>query len=150
MIPQTVEGYPVRAAYRVGETSEQYYVIAEKGERFVVWRVNVHADEVEAYWGHYDLTWEHASELFAKQCGLVPTPQPVWVTMIEYRHDADTYVRVHRSKLSAREAVEAYVKDWWDRELPDFEMPDNLEARVDEYFERTDESYMITKATIEE
>jgi hypothetical protein len=85
--------------------------------------------------------------------GTRPASQPadVYVLVIQHRHGEDMYVC--RTERSARRRLDEYVREWWDHEMPDRQMPKGRSERIDEYFRemgelRVKEFYMISEAEL--
>jgi len=57
----------------------------------------------------------------------------VHILIIEHSHGTDIYPC--RNQVIARQMLYTYVKDNWDRWLPDMPMLDNLDKMVDIYFD---------------
>jgi hypothetical protein len=88
-VPQKINRFLVIAAMRRdprdGEMPDQYEVICYEGSgepdpashEFVVWRAAFQRyDGYHGHWiavyGHYQLTWDRAREVFARRTGLIP------------------------------------------------------------------------------
>lgn len=76
----------------------------------------------------------------------------VWVLKIDHRHGSDT--TVHESADAAKEALVAYVHEWWDevagfRGAPETP-PDGPDEVIDAYFEANGdrEWYSIDEAVV--
>jgi predicted ATPase len=71
----------------------------------------------------------------------------LFVLVIEHRHG--TSVTAHLTEEQATARLDEWVGDWWAEELPDREMPDDVEARRREYFEHVEgESYVLEPTTL--
>jgi hypothetical protein len=63
----------------------------------------------------------------------------VWVCVITHKYGED--ISAHATEESALAEVDAYVEEWWEREMgKDAPMPEAAAERRDAYFEKTMES----------
>jgi len=73
----------------------------------------------------------------------------VWVLVIEHDHGLD--VSAHADEQHARDALAAYVEQWWDHEI-DREcdaMPAERDKAIEAYFEIVEgESYLLQEVTV--
>ena len=60
----------------------------------------------------------------------------IYIATIEHKHGTNTYAA--RSESGLFEAIDEYVREWWDDEMADEIMPNNLQDRIDAYFEDTE------------
>jgi hypothetical protein len=80
--------------------------------------------------------------------------ETVWVLYIS--HEYGSNMGVYRTSERADESLYDYVQRWWDRELPDDEMPEDKQEAIDKYFELNEdewfdlESIEITEGPIKE
>jgi hypothetical protein len=63
----------------------------------------------------------------------------VWVLAIEHRHGEE--LTVHQTRETADEALDRWVTEWWDDEVPGRVMPTDRDERITEYFDRADGEY---------
>lgn len=76
----------------------------------------------------------------------------VWVLVIE--HDHGLNVSAHADEQHARDALAAYVEQWWDHEVDgddweDDAMPAERDKAIEAYFEIVEgESYLLQEVTV--
>lgn len=71
-----------------------------------------------------------------------PPPASVWLLV---RDD----VSVFATEAQAKRALVNIVEEWWDRELPEYQMPDDDDAKIEEYFANVDgESYLLERQAV--
>ena len=81
-------------------------------------------------------------------CETLTQSTEVTVLSISHRHGTDT--TVHISLAAAREALHAWVVEWWDKEIPNRPRPEDPEEAIQMYFERvSDEGADLFPCTIE-
>ena len=75
----------------------------------------------------------------------------IWIAVIEHRHGQNVYAA--RTKRKLLDQLYDYVKQWWDSEIPDEELPPKLskKAVVDRYFEHVGHEWLetLTAVTVE-
>ena len=75
----------------------------------------------------------------------------IWIAVIEHRHGQNVYAA--RTKRKLLDQLYDYVKQWWDSEIPDEELPPKLskKAAVDRYFEHVGHEWLetLTAVTVE-
>ena len=71
----------------------------------------------------------------------------IWIAVVEHRHGQNVYAA--RTKAKLMDQLYAYVKQWWESEMPDEELPVKLSKKnaVDRYFERVGHEWLETLAT---
>jgi hypothetical protein len=84
----------------------------------------------------------------AKETKRAGHPANVYVLVIEHRHGDDLYVC--RTERSACRRLDEYVREWWDHEMPDRQMPKRRSERIDEYFKEMGELRLKEFYTISE
>lgn len=71
---------------------------------------------------------------------------PFWATIIETEYGAS--VDLTGSWVDARSKAFEYVRDYWEEELPEDEIPEDPDEAVSEYFERvSDETLILAPVT---
>jgi len=73
------------------------------------------------------------------------------VTVLEINHSHGHDIWVCSSNRVAWKRLYGYVKEWWDRELPETDMPTDEQAAVDLYFDNLNgrEDYTWTETEID-
>lgn len=71
----------------------------------------------------------------------------VTVLILEHKHGSDAYV--FRAEADAKRKLIGFVRDWWDADGPDTDIPDDDDAAIAEYFKVSGESYTIQGAEIQ-
>ena len=69
------------------------------------------------------------------------TRPAVYVLAISHRHG--TNISVFTTEEKGYEALDEFVKEWWDTEITSEQMPDDRDGRISRYFELVDESYEL-------
>ncbi len=72
----------------------------------------------------------------------------IWIAVIGHRHGQNVYAARTRKKLV--EQLYEYVKQWWESEIPDEELPANVSKKqvVDDYFERVSHEWLETLSQV--
>ena len=72
----------------------------------------------------------------------------IWIAVVEHRHGQNVYAARTKGKLL--DELYDYVKQWWDSEIPDEELPKRLSKRaaVDFYFERVGHEWLETLTSV--
>ena len=72
----------------------------------------------------------------------------IWIAVVEHRHGQNVYGAKTKKKLV--DQLYDYVKQWWESELPDEELPANASKRqvVDDYFERVSHEWLETLSQV--
>ena len=75
----------------------------------------------------------------------------IWIAVIEHRHGQNVYAA--RTKKKLMDQLYAYVKQWWESEIPNEELLKKLphKAAVEQYFERVGHESLetLTSVTVE-
>lgn len=75
----------------------------------------------------------------------------VWIAVVEHRHGQNVYAA--RTKRKLLDQLYAYVKQWWESEIPNEELPPNasLQDAIDRYFELVGHEWLetLTAVTVE-
>ena len=75
----------------------------------------------------------------------------IWIAVVEHRHGQNVYAA--RTKRKLLDQLYAYVKQWWESEIPDDELPANVSHQdaVNRYFERVGHEWLetLTAVTVE-
>jgi hypothetical protein len=75
----------------------------------------------------------------------------IWIAVVEHRHGQNVYAARTKGKLL--DQIYAYVKQWWESEIPDEELPADLPKKdaVDRYFEHVAHESLeaLTAVTVE-
>jgi len=75
----------------------------------------------------------------------------IWIAVVEHRHGQNVYAA--RAKRKLMDQLYAYVKQWWESEVPDEELPAKMSKRevVDLYFEHVGHEWLetLTAVTVE-
>lgn len=64
-------------------------------------------------------------------------------TVLVIEHSRGVDVNLFDDEEKAFTALDEYVQLWWDQEMPGDEMPDERDARIEQYFEDISEWYRI-------
>jgi len=56
----------------------------------------------------------------------------IYIATIEHKHGANQYAA--KSESALLNAIDEYVREWWDQELPGKPMPKDMHNRRDDYF----------------
>ena len=72
----------------------------------------------------------------------------IWIAVVEHRHGQNVYAA--RTKRKLVDQLYAYVKQWWDSEIPDEELPAKVSKReaVDLYFESVGHEWLETLSQV--
>ena len=72
----------------------------------------------------------------------------IWIAVVEHRHGQNVYAAKTKRKLL--DQLYAYVKQWWESEIPDEELSKNTSKReaVDRYFEQVGHEFLQTMTTV--
>lgn len=72
----------------------------------------------------------------------------IWIAVVEHRHGQNVYAAKTKKKLM--EQLYDYVKQWWESEIPDEELPTKASRReiVDRYFERVCHEWLETLSQV--
>ena len=72
----------------------------------------------------------------------------IWIAVVEHRHGQNVYAA--RTKRKLLDQLYAYVKQWWESEIPDEELPANLPKKeaVDRYFEHVGHEWLETMTAV--
>jgi hypothetical protein len=72
----------------------------------------------------------------------------IWIAVVEHRHGQNVYAA--RTKRKLLDQLHAYVKLWWDSEIPDEEMPTGLSKKtvIDRYFELVGHEWLETLTAV--
>ena len=72
----------------------------------------------------------------------------IWIAVVEHRHGQNVYAA--RTKAKLLDQLYAYVKQWWESEIPDEELSPKLSKRtaVERYFERVGHEFLQTMTTV--
>ena len=72
----------------------------------------------------------------------------IWIAVVEHRHGLNVYAA--RTKRKLVDQLYAYVKQWWESEIPDEELPAKASRReiVDRYFERVSHEWLETLSQV--
>jgi len=72
----------------------------------------------------------------------------IWIAVIEHRHGQNVYAA--RTKRNLVDQLYAYVKQWWESEIPDEELPAKASKReaVDLYFEHVGHEWLETLSQV--
>ena len=75
----------------------------------------------------------------------------IWIAVVEHRHGQNVYAA--RTKKKLVDQLYDYVKQWWESEIPDEELPADLpkQQAVERYFEQVGHEFLqtMTTATVE-
>ena len=75
----------------------------------------------------------------------------VWIAVVEHRHGQNMYAA--RTKRKLLDQLYAYVKQWWESEIPNEELPAKVSRTdaVNRYFERVGHEWLetLTAVTVE-
>ena len=75
----------------------------------------------------------------------------IWIAVVEHRHGQNVYAA--RTKRKLLDQLYTYVKQWWESEIPDEELPADLPKKdaVDRYFEHVGHEWLeiLTAVTVE-
>ena len=75
----------------------------------------------------------------------------IWIAVVEHRHGQNVYAAKTKRKLL--DQLYAYVKQWWESEIPDEELSAGLSKKdaVDRYFEYVGHEWLetLTAVTVE-
>ena len=75
----------------------------------------------------------------------------IWIAVVEHRHGQNVYAAKTKRKLL--DQLYAYVKQWWESEIPDEELSAGLSKKeaVDRYFEHVGHEWLetLTAVTVE-
>lgn len=75
----------------------------------------------------------------------------IWIAVVEHRHGQNVYAA--RTKRKLMDQLHAYVKQWWESEIPDEELPANQPKKevVESYFSQVGHEWLetITSVTVE-
>lgn len=75
----------------------------------------------------------------------------IWIAVVGHRHGQNVYAA--RTKAKLVDQLYAYVKQWWESEIPDEELPAGLPKKevVDRYFEHVGHEWLetLTAVTVE-
>lgn len=83
----------------------------------------------------------------AAQSAPASSPEGLLALAIEHQHGTD--ITIHRTREGALAKVDQFVADWWDTEMgEDDPMPEDAAEARQSYFEKVDESYIITDTAI--
>jgi hypothetical protein len=72
----------------------------------------------------------------------------IWIAVVEHRHGQNVYAAKTKKKLV--DQLYDYVKQWWESEIPDEELPANVSKKqvVDDYFERVSHEWLETLSQV--
>ncbi len=74
----------------------------------------------------------------------------IWIAVVEHRHGQNVYAA--RTKRKLLNDLYAYVRQWWESEIPDEQMSKGVPKRVvvDRYFELVGHEWLetLTKVTV--
>ncbi len=72
----------------------------------------------------------------------------IWIAVIEHRHGQNVYAA--RTKKKLVDELYDYVKQWWESEIPDEELPTKVPKRkvVDLYFEHVGHEWLETMTQV--
>ena len=72
----------------------------------------------------------------------------IWIAVVEHRHGQNVYAA--RTKRKLVDQLYAYVKQWWESEIPDEELPAKVSKReaVDLYFEHVGHEWLETLSQV--
>jgi hypothetical protein len=72
----------------------------------------------------------------------------IWIAVIEHRHGQNVYAA--RTKRNLVDQLYAYVKQWWESEIRDEELPANVSKKdtVDRYFESVGHEWLETLSQV--
>ena len=72
----------------------------------------------------------------------------IWIAVVEHRHGQNVYAA--KTKKGLVDQLYDYVKQWWESEIPDDELPAKASRReiVDRYFERVSHEWLETLSQV--
>jgi len=72
----------------------------------------------------------------------------IWMAVVEHRHGQNVYAAKTKRKLV--DQLYDYVKQWWESEIPDEELPAKASKRevVDSYFEHVSHEWLETLSQV--
>lgn len=72
----------------------------------------------------------------------------IWIAVVEHRHGQNVYAAKTKNKLV--DQLYDYVKQWWESEIPDEELPANVPRKqvVDDYFEHVSHEWLETLSQV--
>lgn len=116
-----------------------------EGKVFVGADVDAHVRAILTHGGASPGLSADDIDALCEQLNVAPVktgPPMVWTLLIE--HDQGHALTVHPTEDAATDLLNAYVVEWWEREIPGKRMPTDPKKAIKSYFDKVDrESFSI-------
>lgn len=71
----------------------------------------------------------------------------IFIATISHKHGVFFFAA--KTENGLREQLGEYVREWWDRELPDEQIPAATQSQIEAYFEQVDYEYLELSEPVE-